>query len=81
VSRSALPDSNNHIDDVLGLLRVIRRGRAVKNAVDSAIDQCGEVENLRDSIEEARIRAEQTTDDAQKRALGQKGEASWTLVN
>ncbi|EIN10058.1 hypothetical protein PUNSTDRAFT_125979 [Punctularia strigosozonata HHB-11173 SS5] len=55
------------------LLRVIRRGRAVKNAVDAAIDQCGEVENLRDAIEEARICAEQTADEGQKRAWAQKG--------
>ncbi len=40
----------------LDLLRVIRKGPVVKAAVDDAIDQCAEVFNLRDSIEEARIR-------------------------
>ena len=55
------------------LLRVIRKGPAVKAAVDDAIDQCDEVLNLRDSIEEARIRAEQVTDEREKRSLAQRG--------
>lgn len=55
------------------LLRVIRKGPAVKTAVDDAIDQCAEVFNLRDSIEEARIRAEQVTDEREKRSFAQKG--------
>ena len=58
---------------LLDLLRVIRKGSAVKAAVDDAIDQCAEVFNLRDSIEEARIRAEQVTDERQKRSFAQKG--------
>ena len=57
----------------LDLLRVIRKGSAVKAAVDDAIDQCAEVFNLRDSIEEARIRAEQVKDERQKRSFAQKG--------
>lgn len=57
----------------LDLLRVIRKGSAVKAAVDDAIDQCAEVFNLRDSIEEARIRAEQVTDERQKRSFAQRG--------
>jgi hypothetical protein len=57
----------------LDLLRVIRKGPAVKTAVDDAIDQCAEVFNLRDSIEEARIRAEQVSDEREKRAFAQKG--------
>jgi Inositol hexakisphosphate len=55
------------------LLRVIRKGPAVKSAVDDAIDQCAEVFNLRDSIEEARIRAEQVTDQREKRSFAQRG--------
>jgi hypothetical protein len=55
------------------LLRVIRKGPAVKAAVDDAIDQCAEVFNLRDSIEEARIRAEQVRDEREKRTLAQRG--------
>ena len=55
------------------LLRVIRKGPAVKAAVDDAIDQCSEVLNLRDSIEEARIRAEQVTDEREKRSFAQRG--------
>lgn len=57
----------------LDLLRVIKKGPAVKNAVDEAIDQCSVVFNLRDSIEEARIRAEQSTDDQQRRIHAAKG--------
>ncbi|KDQ57083.1 hypothetical protein JAAARDRAFT_194263 [Jaapia argillacea MUCL 33604] len=55
------------------LLRVIRKGPAVKGAVDDAIDQCDEVLNLRDSIDDCRTRAEQATDDRQRRVLVQKG--------
>ncbi|KAI9439769.1 inositol hexakisphosphate-domain-containing protein [Lactarius indigo] len=55
------------------LLRVIRKGPVVKAAVDDAIDQCAEVFNLRDSIEEARIRAEQAADEHEKRSFAQKG--------
>lgn len=51
----------------IDLLRVIRKGHRVKQAVDDAIDQCSEVFNLRDSIEEARARAEQATDEQQRR--------------
>lgn len=68
------------IDDPADLLRVIRRGRAVKNAVDAAIDQCGEVENLRDSIEDARLRAEQANDEGQRRVEGQTGEDGSSLL-
>ena len=57
----------------LDLLRVIRKGPVVKAAVDDAIDQCAEVFNLRDSIEESRIRAEQATDEREKRSFAQKG--------
>ncbi|KZT01378.1 uncharacterized protein LAESUDRAFT_731226 [Laetiporus sulphureus 93-53] len=55
------------------LLRVIRKGPAVKSIVDDAIDQCGQVVNLRDSIEEARARAEQATDERQRRQFAHKG--------
>lgn len=63
----------NYLSD---LLRVVRKSSAVKEAVDDAIDQCAEVFNLRDSIEEARIRAEQVADERQKRSFAQKGIAS-----
>lgn len=55
------------------LLRVFRKGPTVKNAVDDAIDQCAEVINLRDAIEEARIRAEQASDEKQRKIHAQKG--------
>ena len=55
------------------VLRVVRKGPAIKNEVDDAIDLCAEVYNLRDSIEESRARCEQAVDDRQKKALANKG--------
>ncbi|TFK90507.1 hypothetical protein K466DRAFT_660775 [Polyporus arcularius HHB13444] len=55
------------------LLRVIRKGPMVKQAVDDAIDRCAEVFNLRDSIEEARMRAEQATDERQRKQHAHRG--------
>ena len=52
---------------------MIRKGPTVKDIVDAAIDQCSSVFNLRDSIEESRNRAEQATDEKQKRIHAQKG--------
>ncbi|TBU33470.1 inositol hexakisphosphate-domain-containing protein [Dichomitus squalens] len=54
------------------LLRVIRKGPMVKQAVDDAIDQCSGVLNLRDSIEDARARAEQASDEQQRRQHAHK---------
>ena len=61
------------INDSIDLLRVIRKGPAVKSAVDDAIDQCSTVYNLRNSIEEARLKAEEATDEKQKRIYTSKG--------
>ncbi|GJE96251.1 inositol hexakisphosphate-domain-containing protein [Phanerochaete sordida] len=66
------PDRHSY-QTINNLLRVIRKGPNVKNAVDDAIDQCSEVFNLRDSIEESRNRAEQTSDERQKRQYAQRG--------
>lgn len=65
------------------LIRVIRKGAKVKNKVDDAIDLCSEVLNLRDAIENARSRAEQATDERQKRVFAQKGSLSMfvTVLN
>ncbi|KAN0063509.1 hypothetical protein ACQY0O_003956 [Thecaphora frezii] len=49
------------------LLRVIPKGLEVKRTVDSCIDQCSGVTNLRDAIEESRLAAEDTEDEAQRR--------------
>jgi hypothetical protein len=45
----------------------------VKNTVDEAIDQCAAVFNLRDAIEDARVRAEETTDEREKRMSTSRG--------
>ena len=45
----------------------------MKSAVDDAIDQCSTVFNLRDSIEETRLEAEQATDEIKKRLYTLKG--------
>jgi len=55
------------------LLRVVRRGLAVKDRVDAAIDQCSVVLNLRDSIEEERARAENSTNERQRRIHAHRG--------
>ncbi|PPQ89323.1 hypothetical protein CVT25_003160 [Psilocybe cyanescens] len=55
------------------LLRVVRKGRAVKSTVDEAIDRCSGVCNLRDAIDDARLRAEEVTDDKQKQIHTSKG--------
>lgn len=56
------------------LLRTIRWGQEVKNAVDDAITACGEVEDIFDSIEEARQAAEDIKDDEKlKKVKTQKG--------
>ena len=51
----------------------MRNGLFVKTVVDQAIDRCAELLNLRDSIEEERNRAEQATDEKQKRLHAQRG--------
>lgn len=38
---------------ILNLIRILKRGRAMKEEVDLAIDVCGTVHNLRDAISEA----------------------------
>lgn len=45
----------------------------MKSAVDDAIDRCSVVYNLRDAIDDARIRAEEATDDKQRRIHTSKG--------
>ncbi|KAF9223711.1 hypothetical protein BS17DRAFT_802243 [Gyrodon lividus] len=58
---------------VNNFLRIVRRGSEVKNAVDEGIDRCAIVINLRDSIEEERVKAEQASDEKQKRVHTSKG--------
>ncbi|KAJ7592850.1 inositol hexakisphosphate-domain-containing protein [Mycena floridula] len=67
------PQHRHSYQIINNLLRVIRRGPAVKSIVDDAVDQCAVLFNLRESIEQFRIRAEEATDDKQKRAHAQKG--------
>ncbi|KAJ7707320.1 inositol hexakisphosphate-domain-containing protein [Mycena rosella] len=68
------PPRNRHSYQIINnLLRVIRRGLTVKSTVDDAIDRADIVYNLRDAIEEARTRADQATDDKEKRKHAQKG--------
>ncbi|KAK7006097.1 inositol hexakisphosphate-domain-containing protein [Favolaschia claudopus] len=66
--------TNRHSYQIINnLLRVVRKGLAVKSTVDDAIDRADIVYNLRDAIEEARTRADQATDDKEKRKHAQKG--------
>jgi hypothetical protein len=45
----------------------------VKNIVDDAIDQCAAVFNLRNSIEETRVKAEQAADYNEQKLHAQRG--------
>jgi hypothetical protein len=66
----SLTKEPSHMKD---LLRVIKRGLQVKSAVDEAIEACAQVFNLHKAIEEARIAAEETTDEREKRKEIQRG--------
>ena len=55
------------------LLRVIPKGLEVKRIVDLSIDQCSNVFNLRESIEESRLEAENSNDEYLKRKKLQNG--------
>jgi hypothetical protein len=61
---------DRHMKD---LLRVIKHGLQVKGIVDEAIEACAQVFNLHKAIEEARIAAEETTDEREKRKEIQRG--------
>lgn len=68
------PPSQRHSYQIINnLLRVIRKGRLVKDTVDDAIDRCDAVENLRDSIEDARVRAEESSNNWEQKELAQTG--------
>ncbi|KAK7031227.1 hypothetical protein VNI00_013643 [Paramarasmius palmivorus] len=68
VTSTTEPLMTKHSYQVINnLLRVIRGGLKVKSVVDAAIDQCAVVYNLRDSIEESRLQAEQASDDAARK--------------
>ncbi|KAF9510295.1 hypothetical protein BS47DRAFT_1373349 [Hydnum rufescens UP504] len=67
--RSPLPS----YQAINNLLRVIRNGLRVKDEVDDAIDKCGELFNIRDSIEQSRKAAERSTDEHEKRHHVQHG--------
>ncbi|KAF9787481.1 inositol hexakisphosphate-domain-containing protein [Thelephora terrestris] len=54
------------------VLRVVRKGPAIKQEVDDAIDLCAEAVNLRDAIEESRAQCEQATDERQKKIFATK---------
>lgn len=45
----------------------------MKNIVDDAIDQCAAVFNLRNSIEETRVKAEQAADYNEQKLHAQRG--------
>ncbi|KAH7884393.1 inositol hexakisphosphate-domain-containing protein [Phlebopus sp. FC_14] len=55
------------------VLRIVRKGPEVKIAVDEVIDRCAIVFNLRDSIEEERLKSEQAADEKQRRIHVSKG--------
>ncbi|KIY62129.1 hypothetical protein CYLTODRAFT_494858 [Cylindrobasidium torrendii FP15055 ss-10] len=72
-TEAQIPRPRKSYQVVNNLLRVIRKGVKVKNVVDDAIDQCDVVCNLREEIEENRIKAEQATDEKTKKLYTSKG--------
>ena len=72
-------DTNFDTNISIDLLRVIRNGLMVKDAVDAAIDQCSDVYNLRDSIEDSRMRAEQASNDQARKSYAQRGNTKYSF--
>ncbi|KAF8734647.1 hypothetical protein AX14_003198 [Amanita brunnescens Koide BX004] len=71
---SASTSKHRHSYQVINnLLRVVRKGPRVKNTVDDAIDQCAAVINLRNTIEETRVRAEQATNSSEQKLYAHRG--------
>ncbi|KAG8783281.1 hypothetical protein FRC12_019885 [Ceratobasidium sp. 428] len=67
------PPPRHSYQIINNLLRVIKRGPDVKRMVDDAIDQCDQYLNLRESIEDARLQAEDAADERQKKRFIQVG--------
>ncbi|KZT53703.1 hypothetical protein CALCODRAFT_439779 [Calocera cornea HHB12733] len=74
VSPNGTRNQGHHSYQVINnLLRVIRHGVFVKEAVDDAVNTCGQIFNLIDSIEDERIAAEQSTNAHEKSVHVAKG--------
>ncbi|KIY43759.1 hypothetical protein FISHEDRAFT_51969 [Fistulina hepatica ATCC 64428] len=74
MSSDHFPIIHRHSYQIINsLLRVIRKGPAVKSTVDDAIDLCAAVFNIRDSIEESRVMAEQAINEGDRRMYLHKG--------
>ena len=58
---------------LVDVMRVVRHGLEVKGVVDSYIDQCSGYFNLRESIEEAAIHAEEATDEQMRHRHIERG--------
>lgn len=59
--------------DSQDLLRVIRNGLEVKQAVDEAIDQCAQTFDLHKAIENAKVAADEAVDARQRKKESGKG--------
>ncbi|EKM78648.1 hypothetical protein AGABI1DRAFT_100687 [Agaricus bisporus var. burnettii JB137-S8] len=67
------PKPRKSYQAINNLLRVIRKGPAVKSTVDDAIDQCSAFYNLRESIDILRVKSEEATEEGQRKEFAQKG--------
>ena len=69
--------TDHNVDEasiILDVLRVIKNGPVVKKIIDETIDRCAPLSfNLRDSIEDARMRAEQATDNTEEKIQINRG--------
>ncbi|XP_004345330.1 hypothetical protein CAOG_06581 [Capsaspora owczarzaki ATCC 30864] len=66
VDRIAVSSDTNQYRGVLALMRVLQNGLECKAVVDEAIDVCGAVINLRESVDLCRKLAEQESDETRQ---------------
>ncbi|KAJ3335694.1 hypothetical protein HDU93_004652 [Gonapodya sp. JEL0774] len=70
---SATQASHHSYPIIHSLLRVIRNGLEIKQVVDDAIDTCAQFVNLRDTINQWRVKAETETEAIPKRRAVRRG--------
>ncbi|CAO3608947.1 unnamed protein product [Cunninghamella echinulata] len=70
---STYQQNKNNYQIINSLLRVIKNGLETKHIVDTVIDKCGAIVNLRDMIDNVYIQAEEETDDEKRKRILKTG--------
>lgn len=65
--------NKNNYQIINSLLRVIKNGLETKHIVDTVIDKCSAIVNLRDMIDNVYIQAEEETDDEKRKRILKTG--------